>query len=299
MAQGPYMIGPSLGLVQGLVDSQRQKGLASGLSNYYAAQDDAGKRAALSQIAQYDPSSAMDLMNKQSGKDWTTDLGRMWNIANDKSQPEENRNLAKQYLSYVSRDPMANQNWSYGGRIGQLQGDLALGGQVEAQKTLGREQAQEQTKRANDYNEAMDEYNALANTYNTLFGDDGLVKKALIGYGRDGFWGGSAGYLERNFPTNLLTEDQQKARQQIVNTMGQLRLDQMKYLKGAISDKEQAMLAQIVAGDLTKNTPYEMEGTFKAMMDRMLAKANSLKAASRPVGEDPQEDLKAKYGLEE
>ena len=42
---------------------------------------------------------------------------------------------------------------------------------------------QEQSKRANDYNEAMDEYNTLANTYNTLFGDDGLVKKALIGYG--------------------------------------------------------------------------------------------------------------------
>lgn len=43
-------------------EQERQRGLASGFTQYMNAQDDAGKRAALSQMAQYDPNTAFNLM---------------------------------------------------------------------------------------------------------------------------------------------------------------------------------------------------------------------------------------------
>lgn len=87
------------------------------------------------------------IAQQQNGGAWTTDLGRMWSIANDPNQTPENRQMATQYLQYTARNPLANQGWNYAGRIGTLQADLGLGGQVEEEKTLGRERAQEQVKR--------------------------------------------------------------------------------------------------------------------------------------------------------
>lgn len=126
---------------------ERSDNFGTALSNYYSAQDDAGRQAALQEMAKNDPVKTISFQQNQGGKSWTTDIGRMWQIANDPKETPENRQLAQQYIKYSARDPLANQGWTYAGRIGTLQGDLALGGQVEAQKTLGREQAQEQVKR--------------------------------------------------------------------------------------------------------------------------------------------------------
>lgn len=75
--------------------------------------------------------------------------------------------------------------------------------------------------------------------------------------------------IQRNMPTMLFDEDTQKARQELRNILGELRLDQMQYLKGAISDKEQAFLSDVVSGDITKYTPNEIRGTINSINRKM------------------------------
>lgn len=67
----------------------------------------------------------------------------------------------------------------------------------------------------------------------------------------------------------MFNQDVQEARQEIRNILGGLRLDQMQYLKGAISDKEQEFLSSIVSGDITKYTPSEIKGTLNAIKRKM------------------------------
>ena len=65
----------------------------------------------------------------------------------------------------------------------------------------------------------------------------------------------------------------QEARGELRNLLGGMRLDQMQYMKGAISDKEQEFLSDVVSGDLTKYTPPEIRGVLNSI-DR---KARQLK----------------------
>jgi hypothetical protein len=44
-----------------------------------------------------------------------------------------------------------------------------------------------------------------------------------------------------------------------------MRLDQMQYLKGAVSDSEQKFLSDVVSGDLTKYTPSEIKGAVNSI----------------------------------
>lgn len=74
---------------------------------------------------------------------------------------------------------------------------------------------------------------------------------------------------QRYTPTAPLNEEIRKARQQVKNIMGGLRLDQTKYLKGAISDTEQKFLSDVVAGDITKYSPAEMQGTFENILNKL------------------------------
>lgn len=126
---------------------ERSDNFGTALSNYYSAQDDAGRQAALQEMAKNNPEKTIAFSQNKGTNGWTTDLGRMWSIANDPNQTPENRQMATQYLQYTARNPLANQGWNYAGRMGTLQADLGLGGQVEAEKTLGKEKAQEQVKR--------------------------------------------------------------------------------------------------------------------------------------------------------
>lgn len=130
---------------------KRQRGLASGMAR--VAQGDNGGWQEIAENApelylrQKQFEESQKLANKrleqtQNGGAWTTDLGRMYSIAHDPNASPEDRKIANNYLQFNARDPMANQNWTQAGRIGQLQGDLSLAGQVEAEKTLAREKAQ-------------------------------------------------------------------------------------------------------------------------------------------------------------
>jgi len=173
-----YNTNPGAGLVSGISNGmglreaydamQRRKGLAAGMKTV-ANGDETG----WGQVAENAPEMYMKklqqdqiLQQKQEGGGWTTDLGRMWSIANDPNQTEQNRQLASQYLNYIARNPQANADWSGAGRIGTLQADLALGGQIEAQKTLAREQAKgeiENTKKAQNLQRNMESFNEMAN----------------------------------------------------------------------------------------------------------------------------------------
>jgi hypothetical protein len=143
----PAYIRGGLSTGMAIADKQRelakQRGLASGFTKVLN-----GDNTGWQEMANADPVKTMDAWNTQkkleqskTGGAWTSDLGRMWSIANDPNQTQENRQLATQYLQYMARNPLANQGWNYAGRIGTLQADLGLGGQVEAEKTLAREEA--------------------------------------------------------------------------------------------------------------------------------------------------------------
>lgn len=137
-------------------------------------------------------------------------------------------------------------------------------------KEMQKLQAQQDIEREQEEQSRISELEAVKRTRDELFGENGLVKKANLGYkDAEDVGGRLLGVAKRTYPTSLLNPDQQRARQQIMNVLGQLRLDQMKYLKGAISDKEQQMMADIVSGDISKYSPYEIEGTFNAIINRL------------------------------
>lgn len=72
-------------------------------------------------------------------------------------------------------------------------------------------------------------------------------------------------FIDRKTPTMFFDDKTQEARGALRNMLGGLRLDQMKYMKGAISDKEQQFLSDVVSGDLTKYTPPEIVGTLSSI----------------------------------
>lgn len=152
------------GLASGLASNQGPiGGLGRGFMGSYNSikeqQDTDAERDAVGKILSGDetgwtdwgkvnPQGAMNAWNAQkkleqvkNGGSWNTDLGRMYKIANDPNETPENKAIATQYLQYTARNPFANQGWNYAGRMGTLQADLGLGGQVEAEKTLAREEA--------------------------------------------------------------------------------------------------------------------------------------------------------------
>ena len=75
---------------------------------------------------------------------------------------------------------------------------------------------------------------------------------------------------DRAIPTQLLDPEAQEARQYIQNSLGRLRLDQMQFLKGAISDKEQEFLADMVANNVRKYSPMQVRGAFNSIVDKII-----------------------------
>ena len=96
----------------------------------------------------------------------------------------------------------------------------------------------------------------------------------------------TATLVDRNIPTMFLAEPVQKARGELRNILSGLRLDQMQYMKGAISDKEQEFLNAAVSGDFTKFTPAEIVGT----MHSIRRKAANIKDKFSQSTAIPQQD---------
>lgn len=151
--------------------------------------------------------------------------------------------------------------------------------------------------------EAMDLLGQTQSAYNDMFSKGGLVEQAQIGAGLpDTIAGRIGGAIDRAVPTTLVNSDAQKARQQIQYLMGGLRLNEASAMKGALSDSEQKFLSDMVAGNVKGYSPYEMQGAFEGIINKLKRKSGvpSLKQVNQLVT-DPrvQEALDNGYSMEE
>lgn len=122
---------------------------------------------------------------------------------------------------------------------------------------------------------AADLLKQTESAYDELFGDNGLVKRAKIGADMpDTVAGRLGGIIDRSVPTSLVDSDAQQARQQIQYILGGLRLDESSAMKGALSDSEQKFLSDMVAGNVKGYSPWEIEGAFKGIMNKLRRKAD-------------------------
>ena len=154
---------------------------------------------------------------------------------------------------------------------GDLSRPLGQKGNDEYDKQMGKALAEERIKQE----AAQASLAQLLAIRERILGENGLSQKAQIDT-----------FVDRNIPTQFVDKSAQKARQEIQNLLGSLRLDQMQYLKGAISDKEQAFLADMVANDISKYTPEQIEGALNGIVLKLNAIINKNPNVRIPTDED-------------
>lgn len=126
---------------------ERSDNFGTALSNYYSAQDDAGRQAALQEMAKNDPASTLTFQknNKDSSFGVGTAKGEYLQIQallNDPLTPETMKENLKRRASVLEKIPDIAYSNAYAGRMGTLQADLGLGGQVEAEKERGKKEVE-------------------------------------------------------------------------------------------------------------------------------------------------------------
>lgn len=142
---------------------------------------------------------------------------------------------------------------------------VALTGNKEYDKVMAKEAAQKAIK----YQNARDELNAFNDSANRVLE---LLPQANLD-----------SWKQRKTPTFWLDDTAQMARAEIRNIMGDLRLDQMQYMKGAISDKEQQFLSDVVSGDISRYTPLEISGALNSIKRKMNAEVTKYAPPIRNV----------------
>lgn len=121
--------------------------------------------------------------------------------------------------------------------------------------------------------EAADLLSQFDSVYNDLFKDGGLVSRAQIGYDYpDTIEGRLQGIVARNIPTPTISQDAQTARQEIQYILGGLRLNESSVMKGALSDTEQKFLSDMVAGDVKKYSPWQIQGALNGIRNKLVRK---------------------------
>lgn len=108
---------------QKMAEEKRRRGLASGFANYVNAEDEAGKKAALAQIAQNDPETAVKLRN-QTNAGWTTDLGRAMALRN--SDDPVVRAWAIRYTDNLAKNPYITYQNAYGQQVGKQDAEAGI-----------------------------------------------------------------------------------------------------------------------------------------------------------------------------
>ena len=137
----------------------------------------------------------------------------------------------------------AAQNPAYG----QIYPSLGKKGLEAHDKKIGEDIAERQI-----------EARKAAEEYNQVSSDIDRIKELLPQAKTEAF-------IDRKTPTMFFDDATQEARGELRNLLGGMRLDQMQYMKGAISDKEQEFLSDVVSGDLTKYTPSEIKGVLNSI----------------------------------
>lgn len=175
-----------------------------------------------------------------------------------------------EYLQTLGYSPEEAAALYYGGQNPNLiLNGVGKKGTEAYDTAIGKDIAEKEIK----YKDALREKSSFDDTANRL---EELLPKAEL-----------ETIIKRYRPTMTFEPDVQQARQEIINTLGGLRLDQMQYLKGAISDKEQQFLADITSGDIKKYTPNQIKGTLNSIRRKMNSEVEKYKPQSLiPTDED-------------
>ena len=199
----------------------------------------------ISTIGEWSPDTALGLAQYKQKSDDAFALQQMKDAARNQLTPYQQEMLALKRMQLA-------QNGGFGGNnIGNLPEGVSLTGNKAYDSVILKNAAE----RDINYQKALDEQSSFENTSNRL---EELLPKAKLDT-----------IAQRYTPTVMFNQDVQEARQEIRNILGGLRLDQMQYLKGAISDKEQEFLSDVVSGDITKYTPSEIKGTLNSIKRKM------------------------------
>lgn len=175
-----------------------------------------------------------------------------------------------EYLKTLGYSPEEAAALYYGGQNPNLMlSGVGKKGTEAYDSAIGKDIAEKEIK----YKDALREKSSFDNTANRL---EELLPEAELDT-----------LIKRYTPTMAFGSNVQQARQEITNILGGLRLDQMQYLKGAISDKEQQFLSDITSGDIKKYTPDQIKGTLNSIKRKMNSEVDKYKPQSiLPTDED-------------
>lgn len=263
-------------LANAFLERGRRKGLASGLEKIQSGDWEGG----VNTIAQTDPDTALGLAQyKQKSDDaFALQQAKMQQEAELRNTltPYQREMLALKRLQLAQSGDKGDK-----GDNGDNTGNLPEGVSLTGNKAYDNVILKNAAERDINYQKALDEQSSFENTSSRL---EELLPKAKLDT-----------IAQRYTPTMMFDSDVQEARQEIRNILGGLRLDQMQYLKGAISDKEQEFLSDVVSGDITKYTPSEIKGTLNSIRRKM---GDEVKRYAPRTMQPQQTDYKSKYGLE-
>lgn len=249
-------------LANAYLERNRRQGIMSGLKQINEGDWEGG----INTIAEKDPDTALGLAQYKKKADDAMALQQAKLEAKNTLTPYQQEMLALKRQELEKKSEIPN--------IANMPEGVQLTGNKAYDSVILKNAAE----RDINYQKALDEANSFNATADRLVE---LLPKAQLDT-----------LLRRKTPTMLFDEDVQKARQEINNILGGLRLDQMQYLKGAISDKEQEFLSNVVSGDITKYTPAEIKGTLNSIKRRLGDEV------ARYAPKTSQSDYKSKYGLE-
>lgn len=222
--------------------------------------------------AAYDPQGQLDYIQriKQARADADLAFQRQkemadYNHALDMKKQDALYNL-KNHLEAIKGGygTAAQQNASYLQGLGYTPEESAMmvfGGQNPTLNlgSLGKKGLEAHDKKiGEDIAERQIEARKATEEYNKVSSDIDRIKELLPQAKTEAF-------IDRKTPTMFFDDATQEARGELRNLLGGMRLDQMQYMKGAISDKEQEFLRDVVSGDLTKYTPPEIRGVLNSI----------------------------------
>lgn len=288
-----------LNAVQPATVIDRNKGnLAEDLAKAYSGWDSANKKQAYidalqggdqekidSALASYNPEAYAQVMQAREQRanqlaDADTQFARQKELANlnfnnDMAlkrleaalKPATTAQQNMEYLIKQGYTPEEAAQLYYSGQNPNLN-VMALG--QKGQEAYGKEAGKNIAEREKAALEAQDEYNTVVSNIDRI---NELLPNASV-----------QTFIDRKTPTMFFSPEAQQARGELRNLLGGMRLDQMKYMKGAISDREQEFLSDVVSGDFSKYTPDEIKGT----MNSILRKAGQIKNQFANMSAVPQ-----------
>jgi hypothetical protein len=116
---------------QKMAEEKRRRGLASGFSNYINAEDEEGKKAALAQIAQNDPSAYVNLI--KANKETTFGLGSakgeyayLTAMEQDPTIPEDLKVGIRKRKEVLEKAPIVSYTNAYGQQVGKQDAEAGL-----------------------------------------------------------------------------------------------------------------------------------------------------------------------------